>query len=110
MVGNLDRRVEIGSYNETKNDSGEVLRSWTYGSPIWAQLQPAGGREQMEAEQKVGIIDAIFLIRYRTGVTQRNLIKYESQYYDILAIEEVDRKRYLKLITKKKDNESSTQT
>ena len=110
MVGALDRRIQIGSYTEAKNDSGENLRTWSYGSEIWAQLQPDGGREQLEAEQKVGLIDAIFLIRYRAGITQRNLVKYNSENYDILAIEEVDRKRYLKLITKKKDNESVTST
>ena len=110
MVGAMDRRIQIGTYTEIKNDSGENLRTWTYANAIWAQLQPAGGREQLEADQKVGAIDAIFLIRYRSGITQRNLVKYNSENYDILGIEEVDRKRYLKLITKKKDNESVTST
>ena len=105
MVGDLDRRVEIGSFTTTKNLSGEDVRTWTYSSSIWAQVKEFSGNESYEADQKVGSADAEFIIRYRAGITQVQVIKYNSELYDIVRVNEIERKKYLKITAKKQDNE-----
>lgn len=109
MVVNMDRRIQIGSFTTAKDSSGEEIRTWSYASAIWAAYQPAGGREGFASNQKVGELDAIFIIRFRTGISQLNCILYNSKYYDIVAIEELERKNYLRLTAKIKDNEPTAE-
>lgn len=105
MVGDLDRRIQLGTFTTAKNLSGEDVRTWSYSSAIWAQVTPVSGVEGFEADQKVGEQLTEFTIRYRTGIAQTGQIMYNSDTYTIESVLEVDRKRYLKIIAKKQDNE-----
>ena len=105
VIGQLDRRIQIGSYTTAKNLSGEDIQTWTYATAIWANVQPVGGGESTEGDQNVGESVNIFTIRYRTGVEQKNRIKYNSKDYDILSVDEIERKKYLQIKARRKDNE-----
>lgn len=105
MVGNLDRRIQLGTFTTAKNLSGEDVRTWTYADSIWAEVKPVSGSEGFEADQKVGEQLTEFTIRFRTGVAQTGQILYNSDTYTIESVLELNRKKYLKIIAKKQDNE-----
>ena len=105
MVGNLDRRIQLGTFTTAKNLSGEDVRTWTYANPIWSEVKQVSGSEGFEADQKVGEQLTEFTIRYRTGIAQTWQILYNADTYTIQSVLEIDRKKYLKIIAKKQDNE-----
>lgn len=105
VIGEMDRRIQLGSYTTAKNLSGEDVKTWTWGSAIWAKVKTDGGNETTQANQNVGELVATFIIRYRTGYEQSKRLKYNSKEYDIISIDEIERKKYLVIKAKKKDNE-----
>ena len=105
VIGEMDRRIQLGTYTTAKNLSGEDVRTWSWSSAIWANVKTDGGQEVTQAAQLVGESVAVFVIRYRTGYDQSKRLKYNSKEYDILSIDEIERKEYLSIKAKKQDNE-----
>jgi SPP1 family predicted phage head-tail adaptor len=101
MIGDLDRRIGIYTQTETANSFGEKTTVDTLSVTVWAAIIPSGGKETFEAKKLTATNEVIFQIRHRT-VTEKNKIYYNSTWYNILKIEEVDRKRYLNILAEKK--------
>ena len=59
-------------------------------------IEPTG-TEVFQGDQMVAVMTTSFTIRYRTDITVQNRVVYNSKYYDIHAILEIGRKRFLKL-------------
>lgn len=105
MIGELDRRVVLYSFTETQSASGMPTKSWSIYRTVWAFVEDGGGAETITAEAPTPKANLFFTIRYNSAITEKYRILYNSVKYNITHIEEIDRKRYLKLTAMKPDNE-----
>ena len=100
-IGKLDRRITIQRKVLGSDASNQrKITGWTDIATypeVWANVDEKSGSEVFQADQLVGLTVANFTIRYRTDVTIENRIVYNSKYYDIQAILDVGRKRFLRL-------------
>lgn len=98
-LGQLDRRIKLRTPLNTDTEFGHKKVTGWKDIDVWAKVDyigSAGGNEKgigaiMSENEQI-----IFTIRYRP-VTHRMRVQYQGKEYDIERIEEVDRKRLLKL-------------
>lgn len=95
--GGLDRRVEIQRATEVQDSFGQVTQTWVLQAAVWAKFEPAGGAEGFTAEQRSSRAGAVFTIRYRAGITPRMRIKMGGEIWEIEAVAEPERRRWLVL-------------
>lgn len=107
-IGQLDRRIVLQRCTETQTDYGELIRTWSNLGTVWANVNFRGGSEGFEAEQLTANTQIIFTIRYVSYLQPKDRIYYNSKYYDILNIIELDRKCYMQLQVEFKDREATT--
>lgn len=100
--GNLDRRIVIQTGTETVTGNGERTTSWATFHTCWAGMEYGTGSEKYEGDQLSALNQTRFKVRYKSGINEKMRISYDSSYYDIMHIEEVDRERYLILTAEKK--------
>lgn len=62
-TGKLDRRITIQEVSETRDEAGDVIRSWADSFKCWARRQDSQGREFFGAIQMVHDADTIFTVR-----------------------------------------------
>ena len=96
---NLNRRITIQSATETQDAHGQPIETWAdFAAELPAQYLPVAGREQFSARQRLAIAVTRFRIRYRTDLTRKMRIVFESQNWDITHFEEEaqhDRRQYM---------------
>jgi len=101
-TGNLDRRITLANYTQTGDGSfGEVTKTYTTLATVWAWIRFKEGNERLFQTKETVSADCIFTIRYRTSITEKTRITYDSVNYDILHIAEVGRRKYLELTARK---------
>lgn len=100
-AGNLDRVIEIQAATESRNSAGEVVMTWARFLRCYANVQSDPANETFGANRQLGIKTKKFTIRHARGVTAQHRILYEDEYYDILALsdmEEVGRRRFIQIV------------
>tara|TARA_R100000781_G_C3978687_1_gene92747 strand:+ start:103 stop:435 length:333 start_codon:yes stop_codon:yes gene_type:complete len=105
-IGDLDRRIKIESPTATTNNYGERTFTWATAYTVWAKIDWKRSNRKEESQELVQTSDLTFYIR-NLGVTILGTyrILYDSKYYYINGIKEVDgREQFLELETKLKDN------
>ncbi len=102
QLGDLDRRIRIEQCTYTTDSVGQRIAVWSTLITVWALVAYESGTEVYEASQKVAERVVKFIVRYRS-LNETMRIVYDGVVYDILAIEEIDRKRFLAIRTLKKD-------
>tara|TARA_B100000780_G_C20906189_1_gene360688 strand:- start:43 stop:357 length:315 start_codon:yes stop_codon:yes gene_type:complete len=101
--GKLDRKITLQNRTVgSTNAFGEPVVTFPTLSVVYASIDDRGGKEKEEAEKDTAIGKAVFIIRFRTDVSTTTQISYNSEIYDIRAINEHGRKRFLELITEKR--------
>ena len=103
QIGNLDRRITVQTSTTSTDAVGQPIETWATYRKAWAMLTYDRGDEYFEADQKTAVRIVKFIIRYDSGVTEKMRICYGSGLYDIRAIEEIGRQKYLVLKTEKRD-------
>lgn len=113
-IGRLDRRITIQKkIFGTDASNQHLVTGWEdieTNPEVWANVEEKSGTEVFQADQLVGLTVAQFTIRYRTDVTIQNRIVYNSKYYDIQAILEIGRKRFLKITCESGGQYKETET
>lgn len=105
QIGDLDRRIEIYTLTEARDGFGQGVPTDALLVTVWASVLPSVGSESQQGKRPVAVNEIQFLIRYRTGVTEKMKIKYNLVYYHITKIDEnvkEGRKRYLILTAEKR--------
>lgn len=97
--GELDRRITLQAASGSQDAYGEGNATWYDLAELWAKVEWKTGTEGMDAGQVAQSQMVDFTIRYR-AVAPENRIKFEDKYYDIEGMEQIGRKRFLKLRTK----------
>lgn len=101
-IGSLDRRITFQQkVTSTDESNQELVTGWEdiASTPtVYASVNETSGSEVIQAQQLNGLETAVFTIRYRTDVNVLHRIVYDGVYWDIHAIHEIGRKRFLRII------------
>ncbi len=94
----LDRRITIQSATVAQDASGSEIPTWSnLHVDMPAEYLPLSGSEQFEASQRLATARARFRIRYRSDLTRKMRIVFESENWNLTHIEEdrrFDRRQY----------------
>jgi len=77
---------------------------------VSANIEYKSGSEEFESGQVVAVKTASIVVRYRTDLTPENRIVFRDEIFNIHAIIEVGRKRFLKLICESGGQYKETET
>lgn len=102
-AGKLRHKVDIEHLvagSPDQNQYGEPDETWTVlHNDIWASVEPLSGRELFAAQEHHSEINTRIRIRYRSGITAKMRVVFESTNYNILAVIDKDsRRRELELM------------
>ncbi|HMR01767.1 MAG TPA: phage head closure protein [Candidatus Competibacter phosphatis] len=93
QTGRLRERLTIQQETVTRDDSGEELKSWSTLATVWGQVTPGASSERFlaSAGQRVAEVTHTARIRYRTGITPKMRIVWEStRILEILSVVDPD--------------------
>lgn len=85
-AGEFRERVTIQSKVVAKNSIGEEIITWSDIAYVWAKVMPLRGNSFYAANQQQHVIDARFLIRNRSGLSENMRIVWKGDNYDITNI------------------------
>lgn len=85
-VGELRERVTLRRYTETINGYGTVERTATTISTVSAHVRPMSGNESDRGQQTTARARYLVVIRYRAGLTEKDVVVWQSEEYGIRAI------------------------
>ncbi len=83
-AGQLDRLITIEQPTETTDDYGAPTVVWMPFAQVWANVRYDNGTEYFASGQMNTRIDAVFKIRYLSGITTKMRVSYDGEYFDIL--------------------------
>ena len=99
--GLMDELVTVEQYSmTTDSNTGEKLQSWSTYSTPWARIQESeSGSESVDSDRREAKQTVTFSMRYDSGITTKMRILWESKYYNIINIADLERRMYLRLQT-----------
>lgn len=103
-IGFLDRRITFVAPSTTTNAYGESTGSGTDYATVWAALDNKSASNSVIQEQESTRNSVTWRVRSSTttrAVTPKYTISYNSDTYNILAIQEVGRNNELHFITER---------
>ena len=103
-IGFLDRRITFVAPSNATNSYGEVYGSGVDYETVWAALDNKGASNAVIMEQETTKNTVTWRVRSSSttrAVTPKYTIRYGSDIYNILAIQEVGRKNELHFITER---------
>ena len=89
-AGTLNQRITIQTNTPTRGTNGETVDSWADDFTVWARKAHQNSREFYAAHKVNSETTDLFVIRYRSGITTKNRVKYGSRYYDIIGPNDPD--------------------
>jgi len=104
MIGELKRLISLQVNTPTLNAFGEEIDSWaeiTQGA-VWAAVKYLRGFERVGSGQEASFGEALFTIRYRTGLTTQHRIVYDGDTYDILEVRDTGPGAMLEIVARKR--------
>ena len=103
-IGFLDRRITFVAPSTATNSYGEVYGTGADYATVWAALDNKSAGSSVQTEQETTRNAVTWRVRSSSttrAVTPKYTIKYGSDVYEILAIQEVGRKNELHFITER---------
>lgn len=100
-AGTLRHTVTIQQKSSVQDSFGALINLWTDVASVPAAVQPLRGMERSAAKQTQADADIKVIMRYRTGITTTNRIKFGDRLLDIEAVVNIDeRNRTLEILCK----------
>ena len=100
-IGAMDRRVTVRTKTATAtNGLGEVTTVTNSDTTVFAHVMNEDRPEDYLNDKKTVVEMRTFVIRYRS-LAYTDFIVYDSNEYKIIAIEEIGRRRFLKVKTER---------
>jgi SPP1 family predicted phage head-tail adaptor len=103
-IGFLDRRITFVAPSNVANSYGEVYGTGVDYATVWAALDNKGASNAVIMEQETTKNTVTWRVRSSSttrAVTPKYTIRYGSDIYNILAIQEVGRNDSLHFITER---------
>jgi len=99
-AGMLNRRVKVYRQSTTTDAVNAPVLSFTLLTTIWARYTPVSDSERVASSQVNAQITARFVVRYSSltsVITPKDRLQLDGITYDISAIKEIERRRWLEL-------------
>ena len=99
--GQMRERIVIQSYTEAVDSVGEPIKTWSTLSSngtVWAAVYSLSGRELFAAQKINSEVNVSCVVRYRTDLTTRMRISWNSLVLNIHAVLPDPRKTRLSLL------------
>lgn len=99
-IGSLNSRIIIYDRDITASSTSSVSYTETLSGAVtvWAMVRTITGKDIFDGVNVIGTATHEFYIRYRDGITAAKWVEYNSKYYDILSVENLNEENgFLKL-------------
>lgn len=100
-AGRLRHIVEIQNYTLAQDSAGDEVKTYGSGSSAFAtvraEIKTLRGRELYAAQQDYAEAEVRITCRYVSGVTEKMRVAHDGVYFDILNVDDVDR-RHIQLV------------
>lgn len=96
-AGSFDRIVTIQQQTIGENSAHEPTESYATLATVRAQVVPSGAREATTADAIRAAKTTRFRIRYRSDVTEKDRVVFDSKTYKILGLTEIGRREVLEI-------------
>lgn len=103
-IGFLDRRISFYAPSTATNSYGEVTGTGTLYTTVWAALDNKSASNAVIMEQETSTNRIIWRVRSSSttrAITPKYTIRYGSESYNIIAIQEVGRNSELHFISER---------
>jgi SPP1 family predicted phage head-tail adaptor len=94
-----DHKISIQRGAPGRNASGGEILTWTELCTRWAAISYQAGGESSTSRKETAAQIIVFRTRYVPGLTEKDRILYDSQYYDIISIQADGRRHYHTITT-----------
>lgn len=95
----MNQRIVIQSVTETRSTSGAVTETWATFATVWAAVErttsTAENTERQLIERQTIKATFDFTVRFRTDITEKMRISFDSKIYDILSIDPEPEKQFM---------------
>ncbi len=94
MIGKFRHRVTIQQATIARNPRGAEITTWDTYAAVYADIRTVAGQEQVLAAQleQATLLHTV-TIRYRSGITPKMRLKWNTRYFDIEAVIERDNRQ-----------------
>lgn len=89
-AGRLNKRIEIWGYQEVENELGGHKVALQRKAEVWAEIHPVRGIEFLEYYQDSNSLQYKITIRYRAGLTEKDVLVRGEHQFEINSIIDVD--------------------
>lgn len=100
-VGSLDKKIEIKVRSLNAPDTGSFDYDLDFSDvkTVWANVTTVNGVTVFDSANVERKVSHVFIIRYYSGLTFTDWIKYSNKYYDVITVENIDEENsYLKIM------------
>ena len=84
--GILRHRITIQESTETSNGMGGFTTTWSDKLEAWAAIWPLTAKESLDAMKLELQITHKIRIRYRSGITAKDRIKFGARIFNIVSL------------------------
>jgi len=104
-IGSLNERIVIQSVSESQSASGYAAPTWGTFATVWANVnfRPGGADERIITDRETAVSPVEFTLRYRTDITPKMRVSWQSDTFDIVAVMPEPEKDYMTLKTKRRE-------
>lgn len=92
-AGQLRQRVTIQRKVVTRDAYGEEDFTWANVATVWAAIEPARGRDFLQATSEQVTYDTLIRARYGANVDAENRITWNGQAYDVRSVITIEERR-----------------
>jgi len=103
-IGFLDRRITFVNQQTTQNAYGELVGTPVDGVTVWAALDNKSANSSVLTEQDTSINVVTWRVRSSTdtrAITPKYKIRYGTDMYNILAVQEIGRNNELHFVSER---------
>jgi SPP1 family predicted phage head-tail adaptor len=100
-IGMLDEEIQIQRKVSTYDQTGGEIKTWQTLYTVLARTEypNTGSTENFEAGMETTLRRVVFTIRFEDDIEETDRIVHDGDTYDMLAIQPVGRRMYMKLLT-----------
>ena len=84
--GSLRHRIVIQESTEVSDGMGSFTTTWSDTLEAWAAIWPLSSKESLDAMKLELQVTHKIRIRYRSGITAKNRIKFGTRYFNIISL------------------------
>lgn len=89
-AGRLNKRIEIWGYEQTENPLVGSKVALVKKAEVWAEIHPVRGYEFLEYYQDSNSLQYKVTIRYRDGLTEKDVLRRGDHQFEINSIIDID--------------------